>query len=131
LKDKRNRDAEVAEARAMLERREPATGQLRIIQVRMTHIDAMRDYRVRPYPGTMVLLRSTAENDKYERLPDYGWGEMVKSIEIRDVPGNHLELFDPENAGTLAVQVREALIAPDPTGKNQPVPLLLPEPLTT
>lgn len=54
----------------------------------------------------------------------------MKFIEIREVPGHHLERFDPENAGTLAVQVREALAAPRPTGKTRPVPLLLPEPVT-
>lgn len=58
----------------MPERREPGAGQLRIIKVRLTDIDAMRACKVRPsYPGTMILLRLTAENDKDERLPDSGW----------------------------------------------------------
>ncbi len=109
LKGKLNRDAEAAEARTLLDSGTAASGQLRIIQVRLTHIDAIQEYKVRPYPGSMVLLRSTAENDKYERLPDYGWGTAVASLQIRDVQGNHLELFDPENAGVLASQLRQAL----------------------
>ena len=109
LKGKLNRDAEAAEARTLLDSGTAASGHLRIIQVRLTHIDAIQEYKVRPYPGSMVLLRSTAENDKYERLPDYGWGTAVASLQIRDVRGNHLELFDPENAGVLATQLRQAL----------------------
>ena len=109
LKGKLNRDAEAAEARTLLDSGTAASGHLRIIQVRLTHIDAIQGYKVRPYPGSMVLLRSTAENDKYERLPDYGWGTAVASLQIRDVQGNHLELFDPENAGVLASQLRQAL----------------------
>jgi thioesterase domain-containing protein len=34
---------------------------------------------------------------------------MVGSLEIRHVPGNHLQLFDPEYAGELAETLREAL----------------------
>ncbi len=111
LKGRRYRDAEAGEARTMLDEGRAATGHLRIVQVRMTHIDAMTLYKVRPYPGSMVLLRSTAEDDKYERLPDYGWGSVVGSLEIRAVTGNHLELFVPDNADALAVQVRAALDA--------------------
>ena len=69
----------------------------------------MADYKIRPYPGSMLLLRSTVPSDKYERLFDYGWERMVGSLEIRHVPGNHLQLFDPEYAGELAETLREAL----------------------
>ena len=109
LKGKMGHDTETAEARALLDAGTAATGPLRIVQVRETHVDAMDEYKVRPYPGSLLLLRSTAENDKYARLPDYGWGSLVGSLEIRDVPGNHLELFDPPHADKLAIQLREAV----------------------
>ncbi|MDB6070739.1 MAG: amino acid adenylation protein [Verrucomicrobiales bacterium] len=109
IRGKMNRDSVSSHVRSLLDAGTAVTGSLRINQVRETHVDAMHEYKVRPYAGPLVLLRSTAENDKYERLPDYGWGPMVSSVEIRDVPGNHLELFDPENADVLATQLREAL----------------------
>ncbi len=110
LKAKLHRDAGIAQARALLEAGTAASGPLRIVQVRETHVDAMSAYKVKPYPGSLLLLRSTAENDKYERLPDYGWGTMVRSVEIRDVPGNHLELFDAPCADVLASQLRLVLV---------------------
>ena len=109
LKGKMSHDTETSEARALLDAGTAATGPLRIVQVRETHVDAMNEYKVRPYPGSLLLLRSTAENDKYERLPDYGWGPLVGSLEIRDVPGNHLELFNAPHADVLATQLRGAL----------------------
>ena len=109
LKSRKEVEAETAEARALLNQDKAATGPLRIVQVRDTHVDAMAEYKIRPYPGSMLLLRSTAPSDKYERLPDYGWERMVGSLEIRHVPGNHLQLFDPENADELAQTLREAL----------------------
>jgi len=109
LKGRREHEAETKEARQLLEEGKPATGPLRIVQVRETHVDAMADYKIRPYPGSMLLLRSTVPSDKYERLFDYGWERMVGSLEIRHVPGNHLQLFDPEYAGELAETLREAL----------------------
>ena len=109
LRDRKNRDLEIAGARALLDAGTAATGPLRIVQVRETHVDAMEQYKVRPYPGSLLLLRSTAENDKYERLPDYGWRSLVGSLEIRDVPGNHLELFDAPHADKLASQLRATI----------------------
>jgi thioesterase domain-containing protein len=50
----------------------------------------------------MTLFRADAVNDKFEVPSDYGWSHLVRELEILDVPGEHLTLFDKENAPALA-----------------------------
>lgn len=62
--------------------------------------------RHRPqYLDCHVTLFRTATDDKFEIPGDDGWREMVRSLEIVIVPGDHLTMFDAEHAPGLAREI--------------------------
>jgi thioesterase domain-containing protein/acyl carrier protein len=79
-----------------------AHSELRAVQLREAHHEAMKIYQPSFYAGKMTLFRADAVNDKFEVPSDYGWSHLVRELEILDVPGEHLTLFDKENAPALA-----------------------------
>lgn len=79
-----------------------AHSELRAIQLREAHHEAMKAYQPPSYRGKMTLFRADAMDDKFEVPPDYGWSNLVRELEIVDVPGEHLTLFDQANASILA-----------------------------
>ena len=92
--------AEVAAAERALPA--DAHSELRAVQLREAHHEAMKAYQPSFYAGKMTLFRADAVNDKFEVPSDYGWSHLVRELEILDVPGEHLTLFDKENAPALA-----------------------------
>lgn len=100
VKTNRRVKSEIAAARGELPAE--AHSELRTIQLREAHYEAMKAYQPSFYQGTVTLFRADAVNDKFELLPDYGWGKLVRELEIVDVPGEHLTLFDEANASGLA-----------------------------
>lgn len=78
--------------------------EIRMLQVREAHWQAMERHRPQ-YLDCHVTLFRTATDDKFEIPGDYGWREMVRSLEIVIVPGDHLTMFDAEHAPGLAREI--------------------------
>ena len=87
-----------------------AFSDLRRVQVREENWQAMKAYRPRPFKGRVTLFKSSHVNDKFERPADYGWSEIaVSGLDIIPVSGHHLDLFNPDNIGTLAEALTNSL----------------------
>lgn len=86
-----------------------AHSEMRAIQLREAHYEVMKDYKPSSYDGKMTLFRAHAVNDKFEIPPDYGWSHLVRELEVVEVPGEHLTLFDKGNASALASEFSKRL----------------------
>src|SRR5690606_5318826 len=80
-----------------------ANSDLRRVQLREAHYHAMLDYTPPVFGGTAHLLKVRFPGDQREIPADYGWSSQAAGgLVIREVPGKHLTLFDPENVPELA-----------------------------
>lgn len=65
---------------------------LRYYLVGEAHSRAMKAYKIRTYPGRIVLLRVEERNEILSKRedPNLGWGEFAGgALEIHDVPADH------------------------------------------
>jgi thioesterase domain-containing protein len=70
---------------------------------------AARDYHPLAYTGAAVLFRAKDEVRR-EGERDLGWTEIVAAgLQIVDIPGGHLTIFDEPNVGILAAALTERL----------------------
>ncbi len=83
--------------------------EVRMLQIREAHWQSMLTYQPGPLDCRVTLFKSKAPDDKYEIPGDYGWNEVVGSLEIIEVPGEHLTMFDPEHAANLANEISRRL----------------------
>jgi len=75
----------------------------RIVHVRETNDEAMRNYKPRTYNGRLTLIRAENPNDGFEFDSELGWGGLAADgIEIFDVPGEHETMFQEPHVQTLA-----------------------------
>ncbi|OYV03997.1 MAG: hypothetical protein CFE26_19220, partial [Verrucomicrobiales bacterium VVV1] len=79
--------------------------EIRMLHVREAHWTAMKNYRPSKLACHVTLFRTKAADDKFEIPPDYGWTELVKSLEVVEVDGRHLTMFEPDHAAALAGKV--------------------------
>jgi len=70
----------------------------RYITVNETQIQAWLKYKHKPYAGTVHLFRSEENKDKR----DLRWGEICETVEIRDVPGDHISMLQNPDVRILA-----------------------------
>jgi thioesterase domain-containing protein len=88
------------------QRRAPAD--LRPQEVREMHDALMQAYRPQPYAGAVTLLRGSEPNDKFVHTRALGWdGVLTGELQVIDIPGAHLDLFDPPFVTTLAEKLAE------------------------
>lgn len=73
------------------------------------HYAILKDYQPGPYGGTVTLFKAAIEDEIYKFPADYGWRNLVKTLEIITVPGRHLTIFDPENVDKLAFELDTCL----------------------
>ncbi|MGB6222854.1 amino acid adenylation domain-containing protein [Haloferula sp.] len=83
--------------------------ELRAIQLREAHEQAMRAFEPKPFDGTLTLFRAEAVNDKFAIPDDYGWSSLVKELRIVEVPGQHLTMFDSGHVEPLANSFSKAI----------------------
>jgi amino acid adenylation domain-containing protein len=98
---------EVRKARAARET-EPYSIE-RMVQVRESHLQAMREYQPVPLDSPITLFKSSVVDDKFAIPSDYGWGIVSPSVEVVEVPGKHLDMFDPPHVATLTGEVASRL----------------------
>ena len=83
---------------------------LRQSLLRQAHEAAMDAYKPTSWSGDMTLFRAMVGGDKFEMDDDYGWSAVVKgSVDIIDVPGDHISLFHERNVDGVAEALRESL----------------------
>ncbi|MFD0892165.1 amino acid adenylation domain-containing protein [Luteolibacter ambystomatis] len=87
---------------------------LRRVQLREAHDEAMQRYQPPRLSGAAHLFKARFTGDKVEMAADYGWTPFCESLTIREIPGQHLTLFDPENVGEFARSLDAALQSCDP-----------------
>jgi thioesterase domain-containing protein len=83
--------------------------QLRMLKVRETHWESMKAYQPAPLGCHITLFKSRATDDKFDIPEDYGWRPLVDSIEIVDVEGKHLTMFEPQHVASLAREINKRL----------------------
>ena len=77
----------------------------RMLQVRESHWQSRQAFRPSPIDCHVCLFKSNIPDDKFHLPDDYGWGSLVKSIDIIEVPGKHLTMFAPRYVANLAKEI--------------------------
>ena len=80
-----------------------------MLQVREAHWQSMQIYQPSPLDCHITLFKSRATDDKFDIPDDYGWRQLVKSMDIVEVDGKHLTMFAPQHVGALAREISSRL----------------------
>ncbi len=83
--------------------------EVRMLQVRDAHWEAMENYRPLPLDCRITLFKTRTPDDKFDIPKDYGWSALVAAIEIVEVAGEHLTMFAPKYAKALAAEIHRRL----------------------
>ncbi|HYK42873.1 MAG TPA: alpha/beta fold hydrolase, partial [Thermoanaerobaculia bacterium] len=71
---------------------------------------ANREYVPAPYPGRVTLFRAGVRSADDSRSEDMGWGRLaLGGVEVREVPGDHVNMLLRPQVGLLAEQLRECI----------------------
>ena len=99
-----------------------AYSDLRRVQVREENWRAMKAYQPARFPGRITLFKAITGSDKVELPADYGWSSHAGGgLQIIEIPGRHLTLFEPHHIGALANSLHLALSREEtPDGKSPP-----------
>jgi aspartate racemase len=79
------------------------------------HEQADKDYVPQVYPGRAILFRASEQfagewSEWCEIDPELGWGKLVAGgLEIHEVPGNHMNMFNEPNVRVLAEKLKACL----------------------
>jgi acyl-CoA synthetase (AMP-forming)/AMP-acid ligase II/thioesterase domain-containing protein/NAD(P)-dependent dehydrogenase (short-subunit alcohol dehydrogenase family)/acyl carrier protein len=68
------------------------------------------DYALQVYPGKVTLFRASDQAVRYDQVSDLGWSAMaVGGVEIHQVPGDHLGIFQEPHVQMLAEKLRACI----------------------
>jgi thioesterase domain-containing protein len=73
------------------------------------HMVLIEAYRVRPYPGTITLLRPADAPFSVPTARDRGWGSLAAAVDIHFVPGQHHSMVKEPHVQALARQLEDCL----------------------
>jgi thioesterase domain-containing protein len=75
------------------------------------NMQASKNYQLKYYPGKITLLRAKEWlGGVGYRLDDrLGWGDLVEDIEIHDISGHHLSIFEQPQVSNLAKILQSCL----------------------
>jgi amino acid adenylation domain-containing protein len=78
---------------------------LRHMELKREHSQVNQDYQIEPYPGRVTLFRATANRDlKLE------WQQLAgEGLEIFDIPGTHLGIYQEPEVQVLAEKLKFCL----------------------
>lgn len=69
-----------------------------------------REYRPRNYPGEVTLFRASEKIVKYYGSDDLGWSSLAKKgVEIHEVPGAHLSIFEEPHVKVLSQTLMDCI----------------------
>lgn len=81
---------------------------MRMLEMYDINADVVAAYKVRPYPGKVILLRSDQPSDLGDTL---SWPDYVDELIVHRVPGTHHGMMDPENASCIAQVLDQYLLS--------------------
>jgi thioesterase domain-containing protein len=65
------------------------------------------DYALQVYPGKVPLFRASDQPVSYDQFSDLGWSALaVGGLEIYEVPGDHMGMFQEPHVQMLAEKLR-------------------------
>jgi amino acid adenylation domain-containing protein len=68
------------------------------------------DYALQVYPGKVTLFRASDQAVTYDQFSDLGWSALaVGGLEIHEVPGDHLHMFQEPHVQILAEKLRACI----------------------
>lgn len=112
LSERKKRQASEDVAHTLLEQREGAEDEeLRRCQMNEISNRLMSSYVPEPYDGPVTLFKAAIPDSKYEYTEHLGWEDIASNLRVAEVPGSHLQIFDPENASELGGQLHDELAA--------------------
>ncbi len=85
---------------------------LHYFQVEEAHKRALNRYTIQFYPGKITLMRAAdiEETAGTRRNPTLGWETLAGGgLEIHDVPGGHISMFEEPNVRTLSEKLKVLL----------------------
>jgi thioesterase domain-containing protein/acyl carrier protein len=67
-----------------------------VYQVFQANMEAITQYRPKPYRGKITLFRATEHTTPMHKDPHLGWGRWAGDrVDVYEVPGNHVTMFRP------------------------------------
>jgi thioesterase domain-containing protein len=79
-------------------------------------LHAMFNYRPKPYPGRVVLIRAESRPKGRFRDDKFGWSPLLAGeFEVRFIPGGHNDMFQEPGVETLAKTLNTCLDAAQET----------------
>ena len=80
------------------------------LDVREASYLANREYVPGPYRGKVTLFRAAVRAVADSAGPDMGWERLaLGGVEIREVPGDHVNMLVPPQVGLFAEQLRQCI----------------------
>jgi amino acid adenylation domain-containing protein len=73
------------------------------------HMVLANEYRARPYPGRVTLLRPSDAPLAVPTLRDRGWGKLAAAVDVHFVPGQHHSMVKEPYVQVLARVLQECL----------------------
>jgi thioesterase domain-containing protein len=71
---------------------------------------ALQKYRVRPYPGRLMLFRSRLGPAALHADSHGGWGETaLAGVEVHEIPGQHMNILEEPHIRVFAEKLRVCL----------------------
>jgi len=71
---------------------------------------ANKEYVAQPFPGKVTLFRAGVRSVDDPGLLDMGWGRLaLGGVEVREVPGDHVNMLLRPQVGLLAEQLRDCI----------------------
>ena len=79
-------------------------------------------YDAQSVDAHMVLLKAADQGDKFEYATDLGWSDLVTSLSIMSIPGDHISAVSEENqaftASQIATAIKQSLTQHDAIGND-------------
>lgn len=83
----------------------------RRLELLRRHIDTFRRYQPRPYDQPLLLVRAETVLGRDNPAPvDLGWSELVPTVTVFELPGDHYGVLREPNAAILAGILRRELL---------------------
>lgn len=89
----------------------PEDGNGRAWELGKAHEASFEAYKPRPYQGKVTLFKALADDEIYKFPEDYGWAALATEIEIVNIPGRHLTVFDAEHLPIFGSHLRQRILA--------------------
>ena len=62
---------------------------LRYAEIEVVHYYAFKNYRVRPFPGSLHLFRAEDQDERSDADATLGWKHVAANVEVFNTPGDH------------------------------------------